>query len=956
LSRQRSWFGIVASIALLAGPAAALQYPRGDATCNANVTAADLVATQRGLGGVDGCGNDDCDRDGTVTPADVACAAGCLFGLCPVPPHAPQVVSVAADSAPAVSPASVVRIAAQNLGASDALTRVTVGGLEAEVIELGDGEMLVALPATLPSGPAEVVVFNDDVASAPFTLEVAPAVPVGAPDTFDSMLALVDALVARLLELELESVYADATPMVRQEMERYRDTLATQRSDFAGDLSVSPAERLALDAAVDASGAPEALRATIAAIDADSGVGEGGVAQTVAVRAVQNGARTIKVVRNAAAAAGTVLSGPAIAAIVTGAAVIGGVVLAASDPLTPLIFSVSYVNAAGLPRVYPTGGGIVIIRGARFDSLTTALALRTKGEFEGSGGTATDETIAFRLPDEEVGFCGKLTLQLVRPGGFRSNPVTTRIQPELIQIEPTGKPGETLEAAVRSLNGCAGTATFEGDIIESVNLEADGDRTAYVPVPNILPDPYRVSVKVEGVRSERIEDKVVDVTNPFTGIELTCPATIEIPDTPGNPLSAALTFVPLCRATLLPKGKDKLDGTAFLWSSSSANRATIEDETSVPQSPLTARSIGTTNISVRLVASGDPLASGGPATVTVQDNAKPRVSISSSTTSPVPPGGTISIRLTASDNYRLGPVTLKATGDAVASGGEQTATDCFSKKTCTADFSVTLKESGFTQSTVTIQAEAIDAGLKSASSQVLSFSIATDDQCPIVTFEQPSGTVNAGSQVLVVAHASDNQANDTGVTEFIYEATGPALVAPVSARFPLPSVQPTSTLRFPFSVKPSNELNGVEDLAIRISVTALDGAMHQPACGAVTTTVNVVGVLDTCNGGIQVDNPAGYIGDPFTITVALADAESVTRVTSINPGGQFDLQPQGGGVYTVTLFYRGTGTFSLRFVAFDAENNELCSGSIGLESLGPKPEAGVGALLRDDQPAGAIRP
>ncbi|MDX2168301.1 MAG: hypothetical protein SF182_14600 [Deltaproteobacteria bacterium] len=941
---------------MLALPAAALPYPRGDATCNANVTAADLVATLRGLGGAAGCGNDDCDRDGAVTSADVVCATGCLFGLCPVPPHAPQVVSVAADSAPAVSPASVVRIAAQNLGASEAVARVTVGGLEAEVIELGDGEIVVALPATLPPGPAEVVVFNDDVASAPFTLEVAPAAPVGAPDTFDGMLALVDALVARLLDLELESVYADATPMVRQEMQRYRATLATQRSDFAGDLSVSAAERLALDAAVDASGAPEQLRATIAAIDADLGAGAGSIAQTLAVRAVQNGARTIKVVRNVAAAAGTVLSGPAIAAIATAAAVFGGAVLAASDPATPLIFDVAYQNAAGLPRNYPVGGGFVFITGARFDSLTTSLELQAKGSFDAGTATVNGDTIIFKVPDG-VGFCGKVTLQLVRTGGFRSNPVTTRVQPELLQIEPTGKAGETLEGSVRGLNGCAGITTFESSsYTKSTRVEADGDRIAYIKVPNVLPDPYRASVTVEGLRSERIEDKFVDVTNPFTGITLVCATPIDIPDTPSAPFSAALTFVPLCRATLLPEGSDKLDGTSFVWSSSSRNRATIKEETAEPESPLTARSIGSTQISVNLQGPKGALASGGPVTVEVTDNAKPRVAISSSTMSPVQSGGTIAVRLTATDNYRLGDVTLKATGDAVASGGEQTVIDCVGKKTCSADLTVTLKQSDFTQNTVTIQATAIDAGLKSASSEVLSFTVATDDQCPIVTFEQPVGNVNAGSQVLVVAHGSDNQPNDKGVTEFIYEATGPALVAPVSGRLPLPGPQPTSTLRFPISVKPSDELRDVDDLTIRISVTALDGGMHQTPCGAVTTTVNVLGVLDTCNGGIQVDKPAGYIGEAFTITVALVDAETVTRVTSINPGGQFDLQPRGGGVYTVTLFYQGTGSFSLRFVAFDADSNELCSGSIGLESLGPKPEAGIAAVQFDNLPAGASRP
>ena len=102
---------------------------------------------------------------------------------------------------------------------------------------------------------------------------------------------------------------------------------------------------------------------------------------------------------------------------------------------------------------------------------------------------------------------------------------------------------------------------------------------------------------------------------------------------------------------------------------------------------------------------------------------------------------------------------------------------------------------------------------------------------------------------------------------------------------------------------------------------------------------------------------AATVSVAFTVTVALTDADEVTRVTSVNPGGQFDLQPQGGGVYTVTLFYQGTGGFSLRFIAFDANGEERCSGSIGLESLGPRPEEGTAAQSRAALPAGGgLRP
>ena len=91
-----------------------------------------------------------------------------------------------------------------------------------------------------------------------------------------------------------------------------------------------------------------------------------------------------------------------------------------------------------------------------------------------------------------------------------------------------------------------------------------------------------------------------------------------------------------------------------------------------------------------------------------------------------------------------------------------------------------------------------------------------------------------------------------------------------------------------------------------------------------------------CDGGIQAAPSSGHIDDPFTITVALTGpaAAHVARVTSSNPGGSYDLTKQ-GDVYTVTLFFRGQGSFTLTFTALDADGHSLCSGSIGLTSLGP---------------------
>jgi hypothetical protein len=351
------------------------------------------------------------------------------------------------------------------------------------------------------------------------------------------------------------------------------------------------------------------------------------------------------------------------------------------------------------------------------------------------------------------------------------------------------------------------------------------------------------------------------------------------------------------------------------------------------------------------------LATSDPVEITVVDNAKPRVSISSMTMSPTDAGATITVDVSASDNVKLTEVKLKATGDAVESGADQEVSDCLLKKKCAGSLSITLKEQDFTSTTVTVQATATDVGLNSASSNTLTFTISKDTSCPTVSIDEPTigTTVNAGETKTVVAIARDEFPNDTGVKLFRYSATGPALTAPVAQDLPFPMPLKAPTLRFNYTVKEPADLAMVEDKTIVISVEAFDAAMPPNSCGAQTVAVEVLGVLDRCAGGITTDNAAGYIGEPFTITVTLTGdgADDITRVTSVNPGGQFDLAPQGGGVYTVTLFYQGTGSFTLDFLAYDAEGQERCSGEIGLESLGPKPgEEGAIAAQRMALPAG----
>jgi len=951
---------IVAGLLSGAGRAAAQPFfDRGDADCSVGVSAADLVAAVRGLGGTSTCGNDDCDRDGMVTAADILCTAGCLFDSCPIPDNAPRVSGVTAESAPTVVPASVVRLSVRNLGSTDKIKRVTVGGFEAEVVDQTDDELAVVLPFEVPVGPADVVVFDGDLAGAPFSIDVAPATPLGAPDTFDGTLALVDGLIAQLLMLDVDSVYGDAAALIREELTRYRSDLVDQRAALANAPELSDADRLQLDAAIDGSGVPELLRQLLVDLAAPASPPgpNRAAAATAPVLAFKRGADTIKIVRGVAQTAAATLSTPAIVAIATGAAIIGGVLLAASDPITPLIFGITYVDASGATRSYPTGGGFATFRGARFDALTTSLGVRaTGGYFVSTESMANDDTLTFHLPDTE-GFCGRSTLELYRLRSY-SNPVPTAVQPELLSLPSTAPFHERISGTARGTTYCFGQALFNGPAAAQVGFSTVGDHGLELNVPRVEPGRYGVGLRVQGVRSDPDDDLTIDVTNALTGMKLSCPSEVEIPEAPADG-AAADSMASVCDAVLVPEEAGQPQPSLFVWHASNS-KVSLQTPTHTGRSAIVGRGIGAVSVSVALVLAGEDgqqLAASDPVQVAVVDRIKPRITISSTTTSPVQPGGSIDVSISASDNYKLGAIQLTATGDAVASGGDQTSLDCSGKKQCTTTLSVGVKDRDFTTPTITVTASVVDLGVNSATSNMLTFKVARDDHCPTVTIQEPAagGTVNAGQTVTAVAVARDDQPDDTGVQLFKYSASGPALSAPVSQVLPLPQPQAAPTLRFNFTVKSAAELTDVDDRTITISVEALDAAKPPNSCGAQTTTVSVIGVLDRCEGGITVDHASGYIGDPFTISVALAGdgAASITRVTSINPGGQFDLQPQGGGLYTVTLFYQGTGSFTLRFVAFDATGSERCAGSIGLASLGPKPSADAAAAQGEAGVAGA---
>ncbi len=92
-----------------------------------------------------------------------------------------------------------------------------------------------------------------------------------------------------------------------------------------------------------------------------------------------------------------------------------------------------------------------------------------------------------------------------------------------------------------------------------------------------------------------------------------------------------------------------------------------------------------------------------------------------------------------------------------------------------------------------------------------------------------------------------------------------------------------------------------------------------------------------CSGTLSASPIAGKVGTPFTITVYIAypGAQYVSRVTSDNPAcHNCDLSKEGPNTWNRTLHFTGRSEpFTLRFMAYDSQGQEMCSGSISLKVL-----------------------
>lgn len=916
---------------LLVASAAPAQivYPRGDADCSARLSAVDLTAAVRGAGGSSVCGNDDCDRDGAVTPADLTCTVDCLFGTCPTPPNAPRVTGVAPQSAPSIVPLSVISVSVDNLGSSDRLKRVMIGDAEAEIVGTANPNTFLVLVPNIEPGATSVIVDDGDLAGFPFPITVAAPVPVGAPDTLDSSLDLVHQVLVGLESLNLEQVYGDDAEAVRSELVRVRSALAVERARLAADPTFTQPLRAQLDAAFDSSGLPERLRQLLADINA---IGSGGAAA-----GAEGGGAAIDPFTLIAIASTLIASIAGLAA--------GGLALGAATAIASVLVNVAATLGLGAAGVVPppkinhaefesrsgslvlnfkaVEGGVVAIFGERLAATSVVMStLRNEivlaPEASGSG------FVQGRIPSGVYGVCGSAAffVRQTVPPFLESNQLRYNVLPELEQIlgPDPAKPGNHLRLAVRGVAGCDATAGFHGTSrTVPAPLEYLTNIVSFATVPGLEPGNYQVDLAVGGQTTS--PPLPLQIMSPITELRVSC-AESDLLVNPGPP------FKTICTAEPLPAGVLPIDLQSFRWTSSDTGIVSIREMSPVEgkgQATVTAVAPGTANVSATVpilnVKSND-------FPITVRDVDPPSVTLSAPSTAD--PDASISVSVSASDNVLVKRIVLSATGDTSSGDQEFPCT----QKTCANSFTVGLKSTG----SVILVADAFDESGNTGHSDAVRVTInppPADTTPPVVMITAPpdGGTVNAGETVQASVHASDNQPGDSGVQRVVIDVSGDALVGGAHADVTLPAVVPDTTQMVSFTVKSAADLANVTNKSIVITAQGFDAAGNTASQSA---TVSVLGTLDMCDGGIQAAPTSGHIEDPFTITVAIAGpaASRVAKVTSTNPGGSYDLTKQ-GDVYVVTLFFEGQGSFTLSFTALDADGHSLCSGSIGLTSLGP---------------------
>ncbi|HUI26906.1 MAG TPA: IPT/TIG domain-containing protein [Candidatus Kryptonia bacterium] len=838
---------------------------RGDANCSNTISAADFIATARGLGGASVCGNEDCDRNGQVDFTDVTCTANCLFSVCPIPASAPQITGVQPGSAPAIVPLSAIDIAGTNFGSPDHLTRATIGGLEAEVVAVGsaaaaDSESLeVVVPAALPPGQADLVVFDRDVAGPAMPITISPAMPIGQPDTFDGTMMLVDTAVAKLAALDLDTAFGDTAAPLRDSLQNFRQQLNDLMVQLAANPDFTDAGRAQLDAAFDASGLPEMVRQLISDIDAAVG-GQGGAADPTAVVGVLvRGAQTIRVVQGVVAAAGTGIAIP-VAPILAGISLIAGVatgVIVAAVAISSGSTGDPFIQNVTFDPPGPHVGSVVTVTGQRLGS-RVSLRILTQGPnpIVVSPLTTNAFQLTYQLPND---LCGQCEFQVGTDANPRLYTLRSGFVPELKSLAPASqKAGGRVVADTLGVGACMGSASFFVDSSSAVSEFAvdlnpiEGQHNLF---DFLIPGTIRPRSYVGRARTYQLgyDDVPLEVLLALTGLRVACnPTDLDIPGT------ASCDAKPLPLEAMFPTG-----GT-FTWSSSAPDVASVTEAGS--SATVTSNSPGQATISATFTIGNSQFTSQNQVTLNVQDRMPPTVTITSeSAAQKVRPGGLIVVDAHATDNVGVHRIVLHATGD--AEEGDQEF-DCGGQQECSTSFGVHAKTMNLQSRQIVLRADAFDvppAGLEGSSNQ-LTFPISTDDACPVVAIQSPAegATVKAGDSVQVSVRVTDNQPDDTGVRKIRINATGDAVASPplpMETTLPLPLPQVTRVAVF--TVKSAADLASIANRNIVLSASATDDVDN--SCEPMTVTVTAGGppVISSVPATVSVGASMTILGSGF---------------------------------------------------------------------------------------------
>lgn len=723
----------------LPAPSAA-SYGRGDADCDLNHTASDLVATVADLGGEDRCANGDCDRDGDRDAADIDCALGCLFGVCPIPPGAPVVEAVVADTADAIVPFSTIRLLGSGFGDDDTVQTVTIGGLPAEVVETtSPTEIFVVVPDVAP-GATEVVVTTGEIAGAAAPMTVAAAPVTGDPFRFLTLLDGLNDIAAEVQARGIEGLTEADGTILRNELGVFRETLFLAYDDALAAAD-SPAElqaRLAL--AAESSGLIDRLADLLQEIRApDAAVASGPAAAAVpretikvVARSVTSGARTVVA---AAPGAGARAATVGLGSVVSGLATLLGVAAAAQagiDALadTPLIASVEnggeVVPGESFDIVGRGFGAVPPLPVLRVDLAGHSLRIVS----EDSGESAGRQFLRFRLP-VAAGVCGRGQLRLERELFAKTSAAhPLRIKPRIVEVNPDiVELTEDFTVNTRGVVGCRSRIGFSrqppgAPVAGEWFVGAVKNHTEVVARAHsgLVPDRYDVFASIVGIISGDRDDASIRLLTDLDGLFIVCPT----PDGGGR-----LRVGQTTRCTAGPFGGQlpSASTTDVSWALDGATDAVAIVSTEGDQMTLRGERGGVVTVEATLRSdTGQLIATTAQAAVLEVADDAPEIAVRSpdrQAPQTVPPATVLQIIATATDDAGLDRLVLQATGDAVVAADRMQEVPCIALlDECETTFAVELREDGFSSDEVRVTVTAVDTGGNESVSDELVFKVA----------------------------------------------------------------------------------------------------------------------------------------------------------------------------------------------------------------------------------------